>query len=579
LQKKKLVVKFGGHSIAGNKASNEDAFTAMLPSKHAARKYKGAVACIADGVSCSDNAQLASQTAVTNFISDYYSTPEIWSVQQSAQRVLGAINSWLYQHGQQRHVRADGLVTTFSALICKSHTAHILHVGDSRVYLLRDNELRLLTKDHCYQRGDGESYLTRALGIEASLDIDYQALDIKVGDRFVLTTDGVHDTFTHAQLLDWAGHVSQDSERLAKQICQEALEAGSEDNISCLLVDIEALPVERVEEAYRKLTQQQVPPALSVGNKLDHYEIIKILHAGTRSHVYQARSAEDDQVYVLKAPSINFADDIEYLESFVREQWVGRKLQHRQIMKMYAQPNNSQFLYHVCDFVQGKTVRQWMVDNPDLTLDRIRSVLTEMISAVRVLHRNNMVHRDLKPENFMIDQDDNITLIDFGTVQVAGLQEISSPVNNSMPVGDIGYIAPEYLLYGKGNACSDLFSLACIVYEMLAHKQPFDVIKTNHNYPKRYDQWKYKPLNSLAKQNSVIPDWIDTVLKKALSANPTYRYQAMSEFQGDLYSPSKEMQMAQQFVPLLERNPLRFWKLLSVVLFIIIVVQFIYIFQ
>ena len=134
---KKLHLSFGGYSNAGVKAFNQDAFTARTPSEHSARKYKGAAACIADGVSCSDNAQLASQTAATNFISDYFNTPDYWTVEQSASKVISSINSWLYQQGIQSHTRADGFVTTFSALIVKSHTAHILHVGDSRVYLLR----------------------------------------------------------------------------------------------------------------------------------------------------------------------------------------------------------------------------------------------------------------------------------------------------------------------------------------------------------------------------------------------------------------------------------------------------------
>ena len=190
-----------------------------------------------------------------------------------------------------------------------------------------------------------------------------------------------------------------------------------------------------------------------------------------------------------------------------------------------------------------------------------------------------MVHRDLKPENFMIDRNAHITLIDFGTVQVAGLQEINSLISDSMPIGDIAYIAPEYLLHGKGSYNADLFSLACIVYEMLAKKVPFDVIKTNQNYPERFEQWKYSPLKGQAKSSNAIPDWVDSVLKKALSANPINRYQAMSEFVSDLRTPSQEMQNAQKFVPLIERNPLRFWKALSCVLFLILILQSIYLFN
>jgi len=213
---KKLHLNLGGYSDAGVKASNEDAFSAVMPNEHSVRKYKGAAACIADGVSCSSNAQLASQTAVTNFAADYFNTPDFWTVEQSASKVIGAINSWLFQQGQQSHTKADGFITTFSALIIKSHTAHLLHVGDSRIYLYRDQHLELLTKDHSYQQGE-QNYLTRALGIDGSLNLDYRSLKAKEGDRFLLSTDGVHDTLSHAELETLLNNNDDDLESLAKQ--------------------------------------------------------------------------------------------------------------------------------------------------------------------------------------------------------------------------------------------------------------------------------------------------------------------------------------------------------------------------
>ena len=234
--KKRLHLEFGGYSDAGVKTRNEDAFTAVLPDNHAARKYKGAAACIADGVSCSQNAQIASQTAVMNFASDYFSTPDFWTVEQSASQVIGSINSWLHQHGVVNQTRVDGYVTTFSALILKSHTTHVLHVGDSRIYLLRDGVLRCLTTDHSYQQGD-QNYLTRALGIEAGLNLDYKSLSTKLNDRYVLTTDGVHEHLSLQELTEFVAKETNNLEALAKEIGQRALENGSKDNISCLLVD------------------------------------------------------------------------------------------------------------------------------------------------------------------------------------------------------------------------------------------------------------------------------------------------------------------------------------------------------
>ena len=572
--KKKLHLEFGGYSDAGVKASNEDAFTAVMPDKHAVRKFKGGAACIADGVSCSDNAKLASQTAVSNFAVDYFSTPDFWTVQQSASKVIGSINSWLYQQGAQRQTRVDGHITTFCALVIKSHTAHVLHVGDSRIYLLRNNKLELLTKDHSYQQGD-QSYLTRALGIESSLNLDYRALTIKLNDRYILTTDGVHDSLSHNELEELAKKQSNDLESLAKDIGDAALENGSEDNISCLLVDVISLPIERLEEVYNDLTKLSIPPALENGHKIDHYQITRILHSGTRSHVYLARDTLDNKQYVLKMPSLNFEDDIFYLDSFAREQWIGRKLSHKRIMKILVPPTNTKFLYHVCEYLEGQTLRQWMIDNPQPSLDEVRHIVDEMVSAARVLHRDKMVHRDLKPENFIINQDGNVTLIDLGTVQVSGIKEIEQPHLEDIPVGDVGYIAPEYLIDNSATGLSDLFSIARIAYEMLTEKLPFNVVKSNRDHQKIYSDWRYTPMSTLNNPRSDLPAWIDNVFKKALSAKPENRYQAMSEFQKDLRNPGLDILAPSNFVPLLERNPLRFWQGLSLILALTLIAQWI----
>ena len=306
---------------------------------------------------------------------------------------------------------------------------------------------------------------------------------------------------------------------------------------------------------------------------LNHFEIIKILHSGTRSHVYLARDTQNDSLRVLKMPSINFADDINYLESFAREQWIGRKLSSAQIMKVLAPPQGTQFLYHVCEYIEGITIRQWMNDNPQPDLQQVRDILDALVAPVRTLHRNKMTHRDLKPENFIINRDGLITLIDFGTIRVPGVEEISQLEFEQIPVGDINYIAPEYLVYGSATHQSDLFSIACIVYEMITGQLPYDAIKSNRVYPDAFHKWQYKAFNTLAKPPQEVPNWIDNVLKKALSPNPNYRYDALSEFQAELRSPSKDILKSSEHVPFIEQNPLRFWQIFSGILIAIILFQ------
>tara|TARA_R110002094_G_scaffold62423_4_gene72939 strand:+ start:10334 stop:12178 length:1845 start_codon:yes stop_codon:yes gene_type:complete len=570
-----LRVTFGGHSIAGVKKRNEDAFAAYLPSSEGVNHLKGIVTCIADGVSCSENAQLASQTAVTLFVDDYYSTPESWTVKISAARVLSSLNSWLYHHGRQDYQPQNGAVTTFSAAVFKSQTAHLFHAGDSRIYRLRDGTLEQLTTDHSNHGSGGQEYLTRALGMDSHLEVDYIQTELEQNDVFLLSTDGVHDTLSKNDLITLIQVPSPHSpkntlEEVAAEIVDQALAQGSEDNLSCLLVRIEELPMEDINELHRKLTQKTIPPVMEPGMTIDNYIVQKVIYSGPRSHLYLVTHPDHADRFVLKAPSVNFAEDAQYLEGFMREEWVGRRVDNKGVMKILSKDDKSQFLYHLCEYVEGKTLRQWMYDNPQPPLEKVRDICQGIVQSLRVFQRLGMVHRDLKPENIIIDENEQIKLIDFGTVQVSGLNEINSPLHEECPVGSVDYIAPEYLMNQKGTYLSDLFSLGVIVYEMLTGKQPFNLSNTHRRTPKNFGEWRY---HSAQDYRPNLPLWLDLSLEKATSPNPIGRYSALSEFYTDLCIPNQVMVNKREHAPLLEKNPVRLWKMISAILLIIVVLQ------
>src|SRR5690606_26248442 len=131
-----LEVSAGQCSDRGRKPSNQDFYGLRVPGEPLL-STKGVAIAIADGISSSDVSHVASETAVASFLEDYFCTPETWSVKKSAHRVLSATNSWLQaqtRHGPHYGDNDRGYLCTFSALILKSVTAHILHVGDTRIY-------------------------------------------------------------------------------------------------------------------------------------------------------------------------------------------------------------------------------------------------------------------------------------------------------------------------------------------------------------------------------------------------------------------------------------------------------------
>ncbi|WP_299693228.1 bifunctional protein-serine/threonine kinase/phosphatase [uncultured Vibrio sp.] len=570
-----LALKFGGYSNQGGRDENQDAIIVKHPKTRVEQELKGSVACIADGASCSEHGQKASHTTVMQFIDDYYATPQSWSIQRSAQKVLKSLNAWLFNssfsniHPAQQ-INHNALVSTFSSVILKSNTAHIFHVGDSRIYLLREGELRQLTRDHTRKNIGQKHYLTRALGMDNQLNVDYQTLPIKKNDRFILTSDGVHEFVSPNTFKEHIDQPNLDFECAAQTICNTALSHNSTDNVSCLIIEVTHLPKPSLIEFHEKLSNRAIPPALKIGQSIDNFMILEILYAGSRSHVYRVIHKETQAEFVLKAPSVQYQDDPAQLSAFFNEQWAGILLNNKRVMKVYPTPEHSNFLYQICECVEGITLRQWMYDNPTPSLKQVREILDKVTQGIRVLQRADMVHRDLKPENIMIQRDGEIKIIDLGAVLIRGLEEREHIEKDPTPLGAVNYIAPETIKHNTATTSSDLFSIAVIGYEMLTGQLPYSKMDAQSLKQTRHHQWQYQPLTQ---KRSDIPAWVDLVLQKACAESPSERHLVLGDFVSDLYTPNQNLVKRKAKQPLINRNPIQFWKVLSLLLGMIAIVE------
>jgi protein phosphatase len=568
-----LQLCIGGFSSKGLKAENEDAFAAIVPDSHELRA-KGAVAAIADGLSSANKAADASQLAVTQFIQEYLVTPETWSTQKSAAKVLTSLNNWLYSQGGFVEGLADEnspqWLTTFSALIAKSTTGYIFHVGDTRITKYRNQQLEVITRDHNRKQIGQQALLTRALGADNRLEVDVHKIDLQSGDLYMLSCDGIHDYITKPTFQSLFDSLplspkKSDLEALALKIVNTALEQGSNDNVTCLLVYVQAVPNRKLTEIQRDLSAKAIPPALKVGQKLDGYLVKKVIHASIRSHLYLVVDLATDKPYVLKVPSANFSEDAIYLQGFMREAWVGERIKHGNVMRVLPGRKNSQFLYHICEYLQGQTLGEWLHDNPKPSIALVRDIMKQVISALRAFQRLDLVHRDLKPDNIMIDQYGHIKLIDYGTVFVASLDENQETIKEEVPFGSLNYIAPETLLHMKADNQSDLFSLGVICYEMLSGELPYKPMQRAEVTIKGYYSMQYRSIKQFRPE---LPLWLDLSLQKATAADPKLRYKAFSEFFADLSNPKTNAVEEYKSQPLLKRNPILFWQSLSALLFV-----------
>jgi serine/threonine protein phosphatase PrpC len=546
----------GQISTAGRKPINEDSCGIRIPESKSELTHKGIVAITADGVGSSEEGREAAEQCVLGFIYDYYSTPDSWSVKTSGHKVIRAINAWLYSQAQRRGL---GMASTIALVVLKSTSAHLFHVGDSRIWLLRNKKLRQLTRDHRILVDQGNSWLARAMGGDHEVQVDYDRLLLEERDRLLLTTDGVHE-WLDSETLRSLAEENRDPEDAAQCIVQAALEAGSVDNLTCQVLDIISLPDMTGEEFHRRLTERPFPPPLSPGMTLDGYHILRELHASPTVQIYLAED-RDGRTVVLKTPSVQFEDDPTYIDRFVHEEWIGRRIDHPNVFKVLEPAQKPRYLYYVGEYLKGQSLAQWILDHPEPDLGQVRDIAHQLIAGLRAFHRKEMVHLDIKPENIMIDRHNRVKIIDFGSTYVAGLKEIYVPIEHSGITGTANYIAPELFDGFTPTPKCDMYSLGVTLYEMLSGGHlPYG----NMDKAQKLRHYDY---TSLRRYNVNVPVWIDGAIRRAVHPDPDRRYDSFSEFETDLNQPNPTFMTAQK--PLLERNPLGFWRGLTILLIIL----------
>ncbi|GGO78467.1 protein kinase [Marinobacterium nitratireducens] len=565
----RLKLRIGQHSDRGRKPQNQDCHGALIP-REPQLSLKGAALAMADGISSSSVSQVASATAVQSFLDDYYCTSEAWSVRNAVERVLTATNSWLHaqtRNSEYRYDRDRGYVCTLSALVVKGATAHLFHVGDTRIYRVRGQALEQLTKDHRLWLSAEESYLSRALGIDEQLELDYQALPVHPGDTFLIATDGVYEHADTRFMLDCLRDQAHDLDAAAQLIVGHALERGSSDNLSLQILCVDEVPGPEHRGLQLQVEELPLPPQPQAGLPLDGYRIVREIHASSRSHVHLAEDLESGARVALKTPSIDLGEDPAYLERFMLEEWIARRINSVHVLKAAPATRPRSCLYTVSEYIEGRTLAQWLRDNPEPGLEKVRDFVGQIALGLNAFHRMEMLHQDLRPENLMIDQQGTLKIIDFGSTRVAGILESGQGHEQPHLLGTALYSAPEYFLGEPGSTRSDLYSLAVIAYHMLSGRFPYgtDVPKARTAAAQR--RLQYRPLLDDERE---IPSWIDETLKKALHPDPQKRYGELSEFVYDLRHPSQAF-IDRTRPPLMERDPVRFWQGVSLSLVLVIV--------
>lgn len=531
----------GGYaSVTGERPSNAD-FCGMVMPERELLEAKGIVAGLADGVG-NIGGREAAEYSVRGLLSDYYATPDTWAIPHALDKVLRAINSWLL--AQSASKREDQrLVSTLSVLVLRGDRYVIGHVGDSRVYLLRDRKLQSMTTDHVWDRPGMQHVLRRAMGLDQHLAVDYCDGALHDGDIFLLTSDGVWEALGD-KLLHELLYFHQEPQRAADVLVNEAVKRGGKDNATAVVMKITKAGEANRHSLAMMAQDLIVPERLKPGQRLDDFEILKLVHESKGSLLYQVRHVATQQVLVLKTLPPALQDDLPSRENLLAEEWLAKRLISHyfpQVLPLSSETRH--FLYYVMTFHEGATLQQHLDHGRHFSVAEAVQIGIRLGKAMGVMHRMEIIHRDIKPDNVHLDMDGKLRLLDLGVaLNPATMQLQGNP-------GTPSFIAPELLARDQPSRQSDLYALGVTVYYLLTRKYPYGEIEPfqRPRFTEPLPPIRYRP---------DIPQWLENMLLKAVSKDPVKRFETAEEWVLSLQQGEHASLMPPLHAPLLERDPL-----------------------
>ena len=394
---------------------------------------------------------------------------------------------------------------------------------------------------------------------------------------------------------------------ISKSLCEQAFSEGSYDNLSMMMLGMNTPVLHKQTfkaQIYKTgdntsshdIHRYQLPTGLEIGAQIDGFTVKNIIARTARSEVYLVEDS-NHHAFVIKSPSLDTITDGYYLREFLKERKIGLSLSKHSragepaynqadpndlssdnslisiktnqsassalsssgLLRYYPVPASSTYLYHLTEYIEGESLRDFMDRHAPCDVWQTYDLLTKIGMAVRVMHRNYLLHQDIKPENILLTTSGAVKLIDFGSASSLILKDSTRPPN-----GDLHYAAPEYYSDAPKGVYSDLFSIAVIGYELLTNELPFSSqdLMSSH----QASHTLTLPAQSLRQHR--VPTASQQALMRALHSNTQARYQAIGEFLQD-FNPDNTSNIRDP-EPLIIRHPLLVWHSICFIQFVII---------
>lgn len=554
-----------GHSThPGRRPNNEDFAGCALPA--ASDAARGLIAAIADGVSGGGGGLEAAQTSVLGIVADYHATPSTWDTTVVLDRLIAAQNAWLADHNRRRQ-NAPGepgataiAMTTLTALVLRGHAWTLAHVGDTRAWLLRGETFAQLTNDHAFEEAFQRSRLTRAIGLDDGIRIDFEQGELRTGDVFVLTTDGVHGVLGRIALRRLAE--SADAQTASRLIVEAAVKAGTRDNATALVIRVGSLDAGSFEDMLLPVRGLPVPRLLRDGDVLDGFTVIAAM-ADTGVHLlYKARCEATGAAVVLKTLAPSRGDDAQERAMLLHESWLASRVATQAasggeagFVRALPVERPSAF-YTAFEWIAGSSLATLLASGQRHAVADIAAGGLAIARALARLHRHGVIHRDIKPDNLLLGEDGHWHVLDLG----AAVSGSDPPALRGLHAGTPSYMNPEQ--WGGDGAqplpadpASDVFALGVTLYEWLTGKLPYGDVEPYQRGRFRRDP---KPPSRLRPD---VPIWFDEIVLKAVALERARRFDSAEELVVALERASARPRAIPHATPLIARDPAMLLKI------------------
>ncbi|WP_252091169.1 bifunctional protein-serine/threonine kinase/phosphatase [Pseudomonas sp. MWU13-3659] len=534
-----LRLSFAQASATGPRAENQDALRLVTPAPELAVS-KGYLFALADGVSQCADGGLAARASLQALALDYYATPATCSVTQALDRLLLAQNRWLRAQGN-----GQPLLTTLSALVLRGRRFTLAHVGDCRLYRWHGDSLQCLSEDHVWDQPGMQHVLKRALGLDQQLLVDYLEGDLHEGECFLLLSDGVWASLgdTHIQAIL---REQPDLQEAVDTLVACAHLCGSQDNASALLVRVDALGSANLADTLAQSQQWPLPGALRSGQMVDGWTVEGILSQSRQSLLYRVRD-DHGQAWLLKTLPETREVALKATQSLLLEEWFLRRVAGRHFPETHP-ASQRQHLYYLMREYPGSTLATLLANHGPLPLPQWLEVARQLLQAVGILHRRNLLHRDIKPENLHLGSDGQLRVLDFGLAYCPGLSE---DLPHTLP-GTPSYIAPEAFDGQPPGPRQDLYAVGVTLYHLLTGHYPYGEIEA-------FQRPRFGAPVNAARYRPDLPEWLQRNLEQAVAANPAHRFETAEQWLL-LLERGDRQELPDRPRPLLEREPLKVWR-------------------